>query len=249
MPLGAVPVGMRTWMPLVPSSAGPIGTRMPPVRVDGFGTGVRCQSAPGRSGCGRGCRRCGWTAPALARGHRRRRAVVRAGAESADARRRAGRGADADAGGTVSLRAPVPSPLPLGAGLVGVRTRMPAVRYLCGHRCRVRCRSAPGWSGCGRGCRRWVDGVGFDAGSGAASGAGADAGAGPVADRRRAGRLRTRMPAAGSEPLQNIAEKWPADEFARSRPRAALGHQPHAMRMGHFRDIFFPAPSLRRNGA
>jgi hypothetical protein len=59
-----------------------------------------CRSAPGRSGCGRGCRRCGSRASASARGR------FRCGCGRRGCRAR----------------------LPLGAGPVGMRTRMPPVR-------------------------------------------------------------------------------------------------------------------------
>ena len=141
MPIGSGPVGMRTRMPparcrcwprtpgRLPIGAGPVGmrTRMPPVCTASASAGLPgppaarrrcrhcadCRSAPSRSGCGRGCRRCG----------------IVAGFDTGSAadQRRSGRDADADAGGAVSLRTPVPGRWPLGAGPVGMRTRMPPV--------------------------------------------------------------------------------------------------------------------------
>ncbi len=119
------------------------------------------------------------------------------------ARRRAGRDADAGAGGAVSLRAPGPGRLPISAGPIGMRTRMPLVRYRCGHGYRGRCRSAPGRLGCGRGWR-WCGAV-----------AGADAG--PVADRRRAGRDAD-ADGASDQPRPSV----PAHRYGQPLQRAAI---------------------------
>jgi hypothetical protein len=76
------------------------------------GAGPVCRAAPGRSGCGRGCR---WYAP------------DDSGASYFSTVGGIGFGAGTRAaGGAVPLRGP--GRLPIVAGPVGMRTRMPAVR-------------------------------------------------------------------------------------------------------------------------